>query len=215
VNGDEIRLALQHSEPGGRRCWPAGVGGAAGEGAPRGLEAGGAELRAGVRGRAARFRPAPGTRLSLVRTGVGRAELRTLEMGTGEMSTVGQSALVAIRTRHGKRIRIAGGHVLAGARDSPSAQALRRDGRTYRLSRVTAAQRPAVLAQVCDERPDSGTHLQGTGQATRTRPDGRWPSTADESSTPHHSHHPGFSKAYRAGCCSVPRRANHVATDRL
>jgi DivIVA domain-containing protein len=79
----------------------------------------------------------PGARLSLVKTGVARSELRT----------AAQYALVSVRT-------------------APT-RALDRDGRTYRLSRVKAAQWPAVAAEIGDDRPGSPAHLKRTGPAPR------------------------------------------------
>jgi len=77
----------------------------------------------------------PGARLSLVKTGARRSELRT----------AGQYPLVSSRTR-----------------------TFDRNGRTYRLSRVKAAQWPAVAAEIGDKPPDSPAHLARTESASRT-----------------------------------------------
>ena len=80
----------------------------------------------------------PGTRLDLVRTGAGRWELRTAE----------QYALVSART--------------------VPARTYVRDGHTYRLSRVRAAQWPAVAAEIGSRRPGSPAHLPRTESGPRT-----------------------------------------------
>jgi DivIVA domain-containing protein len=84
------------------------------------------------------FGAQPGAQFSLVKTGVARSELRTAE----------QYALVSVRT--------------------VPARIFDRDGRTYRLSRVKAAQWPAVAAEIGDERPGSPAHLPRTELAPRT-----------------------------------------------
>ena len=85
------------------------------------------------------FSAQPGTRLGLARTGVGRWELRTAE----------QYALVSART--------------------VPARTFGRDGHTYRLSRVRAAQWPAVAAEIGDERPGAPAHLARTGAEAARR----------------------------------------------
>jgi DivIVA domain-containing protein len=77
----------------------------------------------------------PGAQLSLVKTGVTRRELRTAE----------RHPLVSVRT--------------------VPARTFDRDGRTYRLSRVKAAQWPAVAGQIGDERPGSPAHRAPTEPA--------------------------------------------------
>lgn len=77
----------------------------------------------------------PGARLSLVKTGARRSELRA----------AGQYPLVSVGT---------------GTFD--------RNGRTYRLSRVKAAQWPAVAAEIGDKPPASPAHLARTEPASRT-----------------------------------------------
>lgn len=83
------------------------------------------------------FGAQPGAQLSLVKTGVARRELRT----------AGQYALVSVRTA--------------------PARAFDRDGRAYKLSRVKAAQWPAVAAEIGDERPGSPAHLARAEPAPR------------------------------------------------
>ena len=80
----------------------------------------------------------PGTRLSLVKTGAARSELRTAD----------QYALVSVRTA--------------------PARTFARDGRIYRQSRVKAAQWPAVAAEIGNEPPGSPAHLPRTEPAPQT-----------------------------------------------
>jgi len=84
------------------------------------------------------FGAQPGTQLGLVRTSVSRWELLTVDQDT-----------------------------LASARRLP-ARTFGRDGRIYRLSRVKAAQWPAVAAEIGDQRTGSPAHLPRTEQAPRT-----------------------------------------------
>jgi DivIVA domain-containing protein len=84
------------------------------------------------------FGAQPGTQLGLVRKGVGRWELRTAEQ-----------------------------YVLVSARTVPS-RTFGRDGHTYRLSRVRAAQWPAVAAEIGGNRPGSPAHLPRTEPDSRT-----------------------------------------------
>ena len=84
------------------------------------------------------FGAQPGTQLGLVKTSVGRRELRTVDQDT-----------------------------LASVRTIP-ARTFVRDGRIYRLSRVRAAQWPAVAAEIGDERIGSPAHLPRTEPAART-----------------------------------------------
>jgi DivIVA domain-containing protein len=85
------------------------------------------------------FGARPGTQLDLVRTGVGRWEL---------LLTAEQYALVSART--------------------VPARTYVRDGHTYRLSRVRAAQWPAVAAEIGSKRPGSPAHLPRTEPDPRT-----------------------------------------------
>jgi hypothetical protein len=78
------------------------------------------------------FGAQPGTQLGLVRTGFGRWELLTAE----------RYALVWVRT--------------------VPARTFGRDGRTYKLSRVRAAQRLAVAAEIGGKRIGSPAHLPRT-----------------------------------------------------
>ena len=78
------------------------------------------------------FGAQPGTQLGLVKTSVGRRELLTADQDT-----------------------------LASARTVP-ARSFVRDGRIYKLSRVTAAQWPAVAAEIGGKRPRSPAHLPRT-----------------------------------------------------
>ena len=93
------------------------------------------------------FGTQPGTQLGLVKTSVGRWELRTAE----------QYALVSART--------------------VPARTFGRDGRIYRLTRVKAAQWPAVAAEIGSRRPGSPAHLPrtepdpGTGAEAASRND--------------------------------------------
>ena len=84
------------------------------------------------------FSAQPGTRLGLARTGVGRWELRT-----GDQDTLASARTVA-------------------------AKSFARDGRIYRLSRVKAAQWPAVAAEIGSKRPGSPAHLPRTEPDPRT-----------------------------------------------
>ena len=83
------------------------------------------------------FGTQPGTQLGLVKISVGRRELLTADQDT-----------------------------LASARTVP-ARSFVRDGRIYRLSKVTAAQWPAVAAEIGDERTGSPAHLPHTEAAPR------------------------------------------------
>ena len=84
------------------------------------------------------FDAQPGIQLGLVKTGVASRELLTVEQ-----------------------------HALVSARTVP-ATTFDRDGRTYRLSRVKAAQWPAVAAEIGDKQVGSPAHLPRTEPAPRT-----------------------------------------------
>lgn len=84
------------------------------------------------------FGAQPGSQLGLVKTSVGRWELLTVDKDT-----------------------------LASARRVP-ARIFGRDGRIYRLSRVKAAQWPAVAAEIGDKRTGSPAHLARTEPAPQT-----------------------------------------------